>query len=76
MFASQGGEQRENAFRVIQAFHAWASIEDIEKFHKMALEKISLLPRRLKDIGINIIGEINSSEHNDATIYKATIEYK
>ena len=76
MFASGHGDQRENAFRIIQAFHAWSSIEDIEKYHALALEKISLLPKKLIELWVNIDGEISSIEHNDATIYIASIIYK
>lgn len=75
-FSSWHGSERENAFRVIQSFHAWASIEDIEKSHTNAQEKIQHVPRRLKEIGINIEGEIKIIEHNEATIYSAHIDFQ
>ncbi len=71
MLDSWHGIQRENAFRIIQSFHAWSSIEQIEKFYELALERINLLPKKLEDIGIKLIGKICTIEHNGTTIYSA-----
>jgi hypothetical protein len=76
MMASWHGEQRENAFRIIQSFHAWSSIEDIERFHNLAQEKIEYIPKKLKEIWITINGGGEKIEHNDAIIHKAEVIFQ
>jgi hypothetical protein len=44
MFKSWKWRDRENAFRVIQSFHAWSNIEEIEKINNEANSVISKLP--------------------------------
>ena len=68
--------ERETAFRIIQSFHAWSSLEDIEKYHELANEKIKHLPAKLRKAGIIINTDIGATEHNDATIYSAQISFK
>lgn len=67
---------RENAFRVIQSFHAWSSLGEIEKYHQLAEEKIKHLPDRFKKAGITIDWDIETNEHNDAKIYSAQISFR
>lgn len=75
-FSSWHGSERENAFRVIQSFHAWSSIEEIEKIHTLAQEKISYIPKNLEKIWISIEGTPSCTDHNDDTIYSANILFQ
>lgn len=54
MFDSWRWENRENAFRVIQAFHAWGDIEDTEERYENAQEEIDELPTMFSEIGLLI----------------------
>ncbi len=76
MLASSHGEERENAFRLIQSFHAWSSIEEIERFHTLAREKIEQIPRKLKELWFIIEWDPDIVSHNDATIYQSRVNYQ
>lgn len=76
MMQSGHGWERENAFRIIQSFHAWSSMESIEKYHELASEKIHHIPKELKKIWISVIGEVKKNPHNDATIYSADVIFQ
>lgn len=76
MINSNHGWERENGFRIIQAFFAWSSIDDIEKYHNLALEKIGDMPKQFKKIGIDVIWSIAIESHNDATIYSSSILFQ
>lgn len=73
MIGSWHGEQRESAFRIIQAFHAWASINEIKEVHDIAQKKIEHIPKLLKKIWIQIDGNIESIDHNEAIIHQTNI---
>jgi hypothetical protein len=72
MFSSGSGEERETAFRIIQAFHAWSGIEDIEHHRNQAEGCVAEIATVLHNIGLPV-SNIRHSEHNDATIYSGTI---
>ncbi len=74
MVDSGSGVQREDAFRVIQAFHAWSGIENIEKLRAEAESCIEEVPTLLKNIGFTV-SNIQKNEHNDASIYSGTITH-
>ncbi len=48
--SSGSGEKRENAFRMIQAFHGWSGIEEIEEMYDKALSQISKLPQKIRGL--------------------------
>lgn len=76
MIQSSQWVERENAFRVIQSFHAWSSLDEIEKYHQLAEEKIKHLPDRFRKAWITIDWEVETNEHNDAKIYSAQISFR
>lgn len=74
MFNSWSGEQRENAFRIIQTFHAWSSIAEIETIHNEAQSCIKEIPNILKHIGYKV-ENIQQNKKDDAIIYSWSIKY-
>lgn len=73
MFSSGKGEQRENAFRLIQAFHAWSGIEIIESLHEKAKDDIPKIPDFLKRNWIIPISEITTELRGADIIYHVDI---
>lgn len=74
MVGSARGEERENAFRIIQSIHAWAGLGYIQDLHSTAEQVIAKLPSVLKVAGIHI-GEIKHSTRDGTIIYESSFVY-
>lgn len=74
MFEGGHGDDRENAFRVIQAFHAWGNLEDVENTYYEAQQEIKELPNILRKIGLAIT-DTGSTEENGVIIYFWKFQY-
>lgn len=75
IFSSWQGGSRENAFRLIQAFHAWSNIEEIEKIHNDANSIIGLLPKTLTSAWL-VVKDITEERMDEWVIlYSWNVKY-
>lgn len=74
MVGSPRGEERENAFRIIQAIHAWAGLGYIQELSNMAEQVIEKLPDILKAAKM-YIGEIKHFSRDGTIIHESTFMY-
>ncbi|NRH20740.1 hypothetical protein HOO68_01705 [Candidatus Gracilibacteria bacterium] len=75
MFDSGRGDERENAFRVIQAFHAWSGIEQIETMHQDACAIVEKVPDFIQQKTGYVISDIDSVEQDGTTIYSGKLNF-
>lgn len=68
---SPRGVERENAFRVIQAIHAWSGLGYIQELHDMTEGAIQKLPDVLTGAGIRI-GTVTQEARDGTIIYSST----
>lgn len=74
MVGSPRGEERENAFRIIQAIHAWAGLGYIQELHNTAEQVIEKLPDVLKNAKMHI-GEVKHFTRDGTIIHESTFVY-
>jgi hypothetical protein len=68
---------RKRAWKVIQAFHAWWDILDIESRYAKTKNSLEKIPKRLKEINISIDPEsIKMEVEKWVEVYKGTWNYK
>jgi hypothetical protein len=75
MVGSPRGEVRENAYRIIQAIHAWSGLEYIQELHATAEQVIEKLPDVLEKVGIHI-GPPKHTTRDGTVIYQSSFTYK
>lgn len=73
LFKTNKGSNRKRAWKVIQAFHAWGDIINIEKRYAKTIEILPQIPKKLKSIWMEIdLTNIKEEEnHQWVKIYKA-----
>ncbi len=69
MFDSGKWEERENALRVIQAFHAWSSLWEIKEMHNNACKMVDEVPQILKQRLWTPVHSITQKDEDWAIIY-------
>lgn len=74
MVKSPRGVERENAFRVIQAIHAWSGLGYIQELHDMAEGAIQKLPDALGNVGIRI-QDVTQEARDGTIIYESHFTY-
>lgn len=72
LMSSGSGEKRENAFRMIQAFHGWSGIEEIEEMYDKALSQISKLPQKIRGLWFKLYDQ-QEEKRDGTTVYSATL---
>ena len=63
LFENRSGNDRKKAWKVIQAFHAWSDILNIESSYAERKEKILKIPEKIQNIGITLNWRISSSKN-------------
>ena len=63
LFENGSGNDRKKAWKVIQAFHAWSDILNIESSYAERKQKISKIPEKIQSMGITLNWNISSSKN-------------
>lgn len=78
LFWSGHGNDRKKAWKVVQAFHAWGDISNIEKQYAQSRKACEDMSNKLQAVGINLDKDMikRTTNHQGAEIWNAQWNYK